>query len=229
MISGNVKSNGENVKESVKYLLDNGASVNLKDSEGESPLLYIRTFLEEGAFELAEEVTQLMLKYGSDPNIRDTDGRTLLTYCVYYLDQCTSLAQVLLNNGGCVWNDNQENDDICMENSAFTWFLKAIIRQRKVDNCSEILCLLSRAMAVQPKRMHAHVLRTMFKHVRCYRILGPIFLQLKMDMMKYWTEPHDLKFLCWTTIRRRMSHRRISRAAPYLGLPKPLHNYLLMK
>ncbi|KAG8234397.1 hypothetical protein J437_LFUL014615 [Ladona fulva] len=116
------------------------------------------------------------------------------------------------------------------DQSAFTWFLRAVIRRRRVEHCSETLALLSQVMGECPRRMHSHVLRTMFRHVKCYKILGPVFYQLKLSMMRYWTQPHDLRYLCWRTLRKslRPGGHLVSGAAK-LGLPKPVQQYLLME
>jgi hypothetical protein len=63
--------------------------------------------------------------------------------------------------------------------SAFTWFLRSVIRRRKLDEqCEQTLALLSQVMGEHSGHKHAHVMRTMFRHAKCYKVLGPVFYQL---------------------------------------------------
>ncbi|EEB17158.1 hypothetical protein Phum_PHUM455550 [Pediculus humanus corporis] len=57
-------------------------------------------------------------------------------------------------------------------------------------------------MGENPERMHSHVMRTMFRHAKCFKVLGPVFYQLKSSMMPYWRQPKDLKYLCRKEIRK---------------------------
>lgn len=206
-------------------LLQCGADVNVADKEGETPLLYLRTFLKRGLYEEAAELGRVLLRHGGNANAVNRQGRSLLTYSIYHLDDSVALSRLLLNHGATVWYGAKED----LDQSSFSWFLKSVIQLRRLDHCGLTLRLLCQVMGESPKRMHAHVLRTMFRHVRCFRVLGPVFLQLKLTMMRYWSQPHDLKYLCWRTVRRSLGPKRIVAATPRLGLPRPLQKYVLME
>lgn len=215
-----------------RYLL-----LSMRDSEGNTPLLIAgRRLLREEAFGQAAQLSQLLLEAGSDPNATNSEGRTLLTYSVHYMDESIELTRVLLNGGASVWpqgthdgiSENVNNTD---HYSAFTWFLRSVIRRRKLDEqCEQTLALLSQVMGEHPGRMHAHVMRTMFRHAKCYKVLGPVFYQLKISMMRYWTQPQDLVFMCRKAIRSAVGPERIMAGeTSQLGLPNQIQRYLLLE
>lgn len=115
-------------------------------------------------------------------------------------------------------------------NSAFTWFLRSIIRCRKLNSNSEkTLSVLCEVMGENPERMHSHVMRTMFRHAKCFKVLGPVFYQLKSAMMPYWRQPKDLKYLCRKEIRKVIGSERLKSGIKHLGLPKKVTNYILLE
>lgn len=116
------------------------------------------------------------------------------------------------------------------KNSAFTWFLRSIIRCRKLNsNAEKTLAVLCEIMGENPERMHAHVMRTMFRHAKCFKVLGPVFYQLKSFMMPYWRQPKDLKYLCRKEIRKILGSARLRSDANKLALPKKMVNYILLE
>jgi len=76
--------------------------------------------------------------------------------------------------------------------------------------------------------MKAHVLRVMVSEGRHPRVLGPVFLQMKLSMEPFWSEPQDLRYLAWNSVRRSLGPRRLERASGQLGLPPPLTRYLTL-
>ena len=212
----------------------------MTDPEGNTPLLIAgRRLLREGAFDRAAQLSQLFLEAGSDPNAANTEGRSLLTYSVHYMDDSIQLTRVLLNAGASVWpsgghetsTHSVEHASTTEQCSAFTWFLRSIIRRRKLDEqCERTLALLSQVMGEQPGRMHGHVMRTMFRHAKCYKVLGPVFYQLKISMMRYWTQPPELIFMCRKAIRSSLGPERLMAGdTNKLGLPSQIQSYLLME
>lgn len=205
------------------------------DSEGNTPLLIgARRLLKKGAFDQAVQLVQLLLDAGSDPDSKNDEGRTLLSYSVQYMDDSLQLTRLLINNGASVWPSGPEN---CSgeENgsSVFTWFLRGVMRRRKLDTgCLQTLTLLAQVMGECPNRMHSHVMRTMFRHAKCYRVLGPVFLQLKLAIASHWAQPQDLRFLCRRSIRQCLlnsPHRLIPSTIAGLGLPPQMVSYIMLE
>ena len=67
------------------------------------------------------------------------------------------------------------------------------------------------------------------------RVLGPVFLKLKMIMAPFWTQPQHLTYLAWNTVRRSLGPKRLGRASNKtsgqglkLPLPQPMINYLTL-
>ncbi len=91
----------------------------------------------------------------------------------------------------------------------------------------------SQSMGEDPRSMHSHVMSTMFSHARCYNILGPIFLQIKLAMSPYWSQPQSLKFLCRSVIRKTIIKepgRFINNdSVSSLMLPPSLQSYLMLE
>ena len=145
---------------------------------------------------------------------------------VTYLDQSIELTRLLINHGARVWPDTNLTNPTSVpeiiqdkEQSAFTWFLRAVINQRGLENSSETLDCLCHEMGRDPDRMKSHVLRVMLRLVglshiivllvifsqsegRFPRVLGPVFLQLKVTMAPFWSQPQRLRYLAWQGVRR---------------------------
>lgn len=94
----------------VKLLLDNGADVNAKESDGRSALWWaITTFwwaMHTNRPELApRETIRLLLDHNADVNSKDTDGRSLLSWASGL--SCHQMYDLLLENGAEV--DSRDN------------------------------------------------------------------------------------------------------------------------
>lgn len=222
-----------------------------RDAAGHTPLLLVgRRLLAAARWADAAQVAALLLAAGSDANAVNREGRSLLSYAVAALDEAADTTRLLLNHGATVWGGLElppptlrppvpapssatppapalREDAPC--SPVFAWFLRAVIRRRRLDEgCLRTLALVSQVMAERPRHMHGLVLRTMFRHSRCYRVLGPVFLQIKTAMALHWSRPQDLRALCRRTIRRAVGPSRLHHAAPALGLPTALQEYLLL-
>jgi len=218
-------------------LLQAGASLDQRDQEGSTPLVSLACLLEQKQFEVAAQLAALFLTSDTncDVNSVNLEGRSLLSYSVTYLDSSAELTRLLVNHGARVWPSptvpkNPTVDQIRQdkEQSAFTWFLRAVIKQRTLASTDTTLNCLSHEMGKQPRRMKAHVLRVMVSEGRHPRVLGPVFLQLKLSMEPFWSEPQDLRYLAWNSVRRSLGPRRLERASGQLGLPPPLTRYLTL-
>ncbi|XP_053648308.1 putative ankyrin repeat protein RF_0381 isoform X1 [Cherax quadricarinatus] len=223
LLLGDVRSSS--VVEALRTLVAHGADVNCKDHAGETPLHSVRNLLRQGLYDRAAYVAHILLQAGAQVDAANNEGRTLLTYSVEYLDDSLPLTRTLLNHGASVWGAADGSDK---DQSIFTWFLKAVITHRRLENCSYTVSILSHMMADNPRRMYQHVLRTMFRQSRCYKVLGPVFLELKTLMMPHWTQPATLASLCWRTVRNSLTPKRIHSGTPQLGLPPPLESYILL-
>jgi len=216
-------------------LLEVGASLEMRDSTGATPLLTISKLLEGKQFTVAASLATLLLSSPlCDVNSMDSMGRTLLSYSVSYLDSSSELTRVLVNHGAKVWpttmptNPSVEEVVQDKEQSAFTWFLRAVIRQRNLDTTDATLNCLNHVMGKAPRRMKEHVIRIMVSEGRYPRVLGPVFLQLKLAMEPFWCEPPALRYLAWRSVRRSLGPRRLERGALQLGLPRPIATYLTL-
>ncbi|XKL65018.1 hypothetical protein PGB90_005104 [Kerria lacca] len=220
-----------------------------KDTNGNTALLVSgQKLLKEGQFDKAVELVKIFLEEGADVNVINNENRTLLSYSIPYMDKSIHLTTLLLNYGANVWPipPNPElplrNNSRIYEkygsssncNSAFTWFLRGVIKQLRLsDHCLQTLYVLAEIMGENPNSMHSHVMSTMFSHARCYSILGPVFLQIKLAMSPYWSQPQSLKFLCRSIIRksiinvpgRFINNENISS----LMLPPSLQSYLMLE
>ena len=155
-----------------KVLLESGADVEARDDEGNTPLLQLRSLLDAGLFAEAEIIADVLInERGCDANAINSRDRTILSYSVAHADSSVALTRLLLNSGAQVWPDvtqaSQSNtiDNLAREKdlSAFTWFLRSLMRREHVtlDNAGETLSLLCVVMGEQPSRMRQHVHRTM--------------------------------------------------------------------
>ncbi|XP_066974018.1 ankyrin repeat and SOCS box protein 6-like [Macrobrachium rosenbergii] len=224
LLMGDIRSGS--MTDALQILLSNGGDVSAKDLSGDTPLLSVRNLLKQGLFNKAAEVAQVLLQAGAQVDAVNNKGRTLLTYSIEHLDDSLMLTRTLLNNGASVWGAPDSCDK---DQSVFTWFLKAVISRRKLENCSHTISILSMVMAENPRRMHQHVLRTMFRHSRCYKVLGPVFLELKTLMMPHWTQPPSLSSLCWRSVRNSLTPKKIHSSTHLLGLPPLLEAFILLE
>ena len=107
----------------------------------------------------------------------------------------------------------------------FFSFLKAVVRCRNVDGAAVTADLLGRTMGSRPEAFRSLVLRSMVRHGRCVRVLGPVFVQLKSILSPYWRQPHPLRYAAWNVIRRHSNAGQLKQ----LALPPPLLRYLTME
>ncbi|CAL4179498.1 unnamed protein product, partial [Meganyctiphanes norvegica] len=223
LLLGDVQSSSS--LEALQTLVDSGMNVCVKDNSGDTPLHYVRHLLQKGLYDRAAKVAQVLIKAGTPVDAVNNEGRTLLTYSVEHLDKSISLTRLLVNSGASVWGANQHNQG----HSAFVWFLKAVIAKRTLENSSQTLFIISFLMSDQPKQMQQHVIRSMIMHSKCYKVLGPIFLELKNLMSPHWSQPQSLSLSCCRSIRKTLTPKRIQHGTTELPLPTTLHNLLLLQ
>ena len=218
----------------VDTLLAAGASLALLDKTGSSALTSLAAQLAAGRIAETVAICERMLAGPAcDVNHMDAADRTLLSYSVAYLDQTADLTRVLVNHGARVWPAPAPPPPVNVsdltrdrEQSAFTWFLRSAIQASSLAE-STLTCL-SHEMGRDPGRMRGHVMRVMLSEGKHPRVLGPLYRQLKLAMAPFWSEPQQLRYLAWNSIRKSMGPKRLSSGSRQLGLPSPLRRYLTL-
>ena len=216
-------------------LLERGANPSLVDNRGNTALTLIgQKTLTAELYDESFQLARVLLEHGSDPNHVDLTGRTLLSYGVAHADQAQETTRLLFNHGARVLPSRvqaaagttpalvaKERDQ-----SAFTWFLRAVMRRNTLERADVTVKLLCQAMAqdLGSAKMKLHVLSTMVYLGNCGT--PGLFLQLKQHMSAYWREPQPLKPLCLQTIRKSIGPKNLSQGAEQLRLPKPLTSFL---
>jgi hypothetical protein len=223
----------------VAALLAAGASLSLVDAGGNTVLTCLHHLLRQGRMQEAADIAELLLNSasgGCDVNWVNQEGRSLLSYSVSYLDASAELTRVLVNHGGRVWPHPAPSAPLSVpaitadrEESAFTWFLRTLIScVPDLGRAEATLACLCHEMGRDPARMKAHVLRVLLSEGRHPRVLGPLYLQLKLTMAPFWSEPQQLRYLAWKSVRRSLGPKRLNAGSRQLGLPSPLRRYLTL-
>ena len=240
-----------------------GVPLDQRDSLGCTPLVALGGLLERGQYSLVFELAGLLLaRSDCDVNSVNTAGRSLLSLSAAHLDHSVELTRLLLNHGARVWPGGPGGGSVAeitrdREQSAFTWFLRAVINQRSLaDSRVTLACLAHEVsanlprpatpclttfyfqMGRQPGRMRGHTVRVMLHEGRHPKVLGPVFLQLKLLLSPFWAEPPHLRYLACNSVRRSLGPRRLGvaggrvgggrRLTEQLGLPRPLTQYLTL-
>lgn len=206
-------------------ILRSGIDVNVTDERGETALSYVKILLRKGCFRLAHQIASHLLDHGALIDAEDNGQQTLLSHSVAALDGASDLTRLLLNRGADVWHRNATGGD-----SPFGSFLQAIVRCRCVTGATITADLLGRTMGSRPEAFKALVLRSMLRHGRFIRVLGPVFVQLKSILSPYWRQPQPLRYAAWTVIRRHSSPvKSWARELQQMGLPPSVLRYLTME
>ena len=242
----------------VVALLEAGAHLDIRDSSGRTPLLCLEAMLRQARFQDCAQICQLFLsgevennlasRIGGyrgqrlrggrgqcDVNSVDGSGRSLLSYSVTYLDLSAEVTRVLINSGGRVWRGPAPTSPASVEDlakdreeSAFTWFLRSLIHSNNFSNAESTLNCICHEMGRDPGRMKTHVQRVMVTEGKHPKVLGPLYLKLKLAMCPFWSEPQHLRYLAWNSIRRSIGPKRLSSRSQQLGLPVALRKYITL-
>ena len=114
-------------------------------------------------------------------------------YATQQLDSAAPLTRVLLNAGAEVR---------VRRASAFCALLRGVVHRRRLEDCDTTLALICRQMARKPAEMQRHVLGAMVSQGQHIRLLGPVFLELKSRIRRYWSQPAELRHLCCESVRQ---------------------------
>jgi hypothetical protein len=222
----------------VELLLSSGASLELRDSLGNSPLNCLSYLLPQERSQDAAQLCELLLSYPDsycDVNSINSAGRSLLSCSVSYLDTSAELTRILVNHGGQVWPRPAPSAPISVpaldqdrEQSGFTWFLRAVVQANSLDGAENTLTCLCHEMGRDPARMKSHVMRVLLREGKHPRVLGPLYAQIRLAMTPFWSEPQQLRYLAWNSIRKSIGPKRLNRDSKHLGLPSPLRKYLTL-
>ena len=222
-------------------LVEAGAHLDLRDATGSTPINCLERLLSQGLVRETAAMCDLFLSssatssHGCDVNSMDGSGRTLLSHSVTYLDLAAEVTRVLVNHGGRVWPGDSPTSPASVESltqdreqSAFTWFLRTLIQTNNLAGAESTLNSLSHEMGRDPARMKSHVMRVMLAEGKHPKVLGPLYLKLKLAMCPFWDEPQHLRYLAWNSIRRSIGPKRLATSSKQLGLPLPLRKYLTL-
>ena len=219
--------------ERIEQCLEKGVDVNSRDERGETALSHVKVLLRHGYFLLAFQVANMLLDHGADVDAEDYGHQTLLSHSVASVDHASDLTRLLLNHGADVWHGTDEEHpcqatQVCRADTPFGSFLQAIVRRRCVDGALVTADLLGRMMGSRPELMRSLVLRSMVRHGRYIRILGPVFLKLKSLLSPYWRQPPRLQYAAWKVIRKSIRPLRLVQELQQLGLPPALNRFITL-
>lgn len=221
----------------VSALLDAGARLDLSDGAGDTALSCVQRLLSADRMAEAAEVAELFLTGDRPCDVNNINAaeRSLLSHSVTHLDRAEELTRILVNHGGRVWPRPAPSGPVSVpeltrdrEQSAFTWFLRSAMTSSSLAGAENTLTCLSHEMGRDPGRMKSHVLRVMLVEGKHPRVLGPLYLQLKTTMAPFWSEPQQLRYLAWNSIRKSIGPKRLAKGSRQLGLPSPLRRYLTL-
>ncbi len=218
-------------------LVDAGAHLDLIDAAGNTPLNCLESLLRQGLYNETATIADIFLSISKscDVNRMSRSGRTLLSHSVTYLDLAAEVTRILVNHGGRVWPGAAPASPASVESliqdreqSAFTWFLRSLIQTNNLAGAESTLNSLSHEMGQDPGRMKSHVKRVMLAEGKHPKVLGPLYLKLKLAMCPFWDEPQHLRYLAWNSIRRSIGPKRLAASSKQLGLPLSLRKYLTL-
>lgn len=244
LLSGAVK---RNLAVTARILLEAGIPVDMKDHNGDTPLLLVKNLIMESCndqcpnvrmsevlmSEIRDLLTLLVLDYKASLNALDAKGRSLLTYAVEAGDQCLALTRFLINLGAKTFSDQLVNE---AASSAFAWFLRAQMRKSKVQNLDEeSLYVLGTAIMSEGHDLgfKAIVDRTMVALGSSREVHGPLFRRLRGLLAPYWLQPLQLRQLAVHSLRRSLGPKRLSKGPEQmmsrLKVPRKLQRYITLE
>ena len=185
-------------------------------------LLTDRNLPQESLVKLAQI---LLVRFSESSDYTNEHSRTLLSYSVFKGDSVLELTRCLLNHGALILPALSE---VNRDRSAFTWLVKAIMRNQTLDLHHETLMLLCQNMTevVGSEVMRSHILTTMIHLGHSASIMAPLFLQLRSLVAVFWNQPMSLSHLCRNSIRHSLGPKNVNLGVEKLNLPPSLTQYL---
>ena len=147
----------KDISQLVRLLVEAKVGINDNDDHGDSPLTMVRHMLEDGKFEEAKEVAEILLDQGADPNHRNVCGWSALAYSVIHQDSSLNLTRSLLNCGGKILPFDDKDMQTDQPYLPLRVLLRSIIKCQSLDNARESIKILGQVMSQNPKKMKEHV------------------------------------------------------------------------
>ena len=106
--------------------------------------------------------------------------------------------------------------------SAFKWYLRSLMRgTTSIKDSKQTLYMLCTAMESQQHNasMGQHIDKTMMELGVAPKINGPLFKQLRTEIMPFITKPQSLRFICIKSIRKSIGRRQRQQMIPRVVPP----------
>ena len=225
-----------NILTTAKILIDAGIRVDIRDQNGNTPLLSIKNLIMEPncpISEVSDLVTLLVVNHHASIDALNTEGRSLLTYSVEAGDRFLVLTRLLINLGAKTHSDQLENE---AASSAFAWFLRAQM-QKPIgqDLDEESLYVLGAAIIAEAHEFGLRTIidRTMVTLGTSPEVHGPLFRRLHGLLTLYWGQPLQLRQLAVFSIRRSLGPKRLFKGhknmMSQLKVPEKLQCYITLE
>ena len=91
--------------EAVRMLLSLGANLDIRDGDGDTPLIYVASRHQHDMDKLYD-ITKLLLEAGADPNVKGNKGMTAIRWAVCIPSGDFRLVRLLLQHGADPWIKN---------------------------------------------------------------------------------------------------------------------------
>ena len=215
-----------NRPEITRFLLNNGADVNLPDLYLDTPLTLVRHVMEKDDFSLALTLAEILIRFGADVDHRNKAGWSLLSCSVQHLDSSIHVSRLLLNSGASFLPRSFSHS-----HKPFAVFLRSVIRQQSLENTEELLRLIGTSLSDKPAEMRTLVNSVLVSETRFPSTIIPeLMLQVRRRLEVYWLQPLPLSTLCLNQVRKKIGAKRLnSETLAALKLPARIEDYLKLK
>lgn len=221
-------SQAEDISQVVRLLVGAKVGINDNDDHGDSPLTMVRYMLEDGNFEEAKEVAEILLDEGADPNHRNVCGWSTLGYSAIHQDSSLSLTRSLLNSGAKIL---PIDDKDMKTDQPFRVLLRSIIKCQSLDNGRESIKLFGQVMSQNPQEMAVHVQTAIVAEGSLITANAPVLIkEIQSTLSILWLRPKPLRLLSLQASRRKLGLKRLnSGSLKALYVAPRIQNYLSFK
>lgn len=221
----------KDISQLVRLLVEAKVGINDNDDHGDSPLTMVRHMLEDGKFEEAKEVAEILLDQGADPNHRNVCGWSALAYSVIHQDSSLNLTRSLLNCGGKILPFDDKDMQTDQPYLPLRVLLRSIIKCQSLDNARESIKILGQVMSQNPKKMKEHVQTSIVAEGSLITSNAPVlFEEIQSTLSYFWLRPKPLLHLSLQASRRKLGLKRLnSGSLKALFVAPRIQNYLSFK